>query len=108
MSRMPTLRNHTHCQVAQIADTQTKTCQRVWLPHCADRLREIKHENTTHGIVHAGFSGSRRFVARKKSQCKLIGNRFVIPHDTIPSNVVVHFKKQSHSILEVMSFPVEF
>ncbi len=38
----------------------------------------------THGIVHAGFGGLRRFVARKKSRCKLIGNRFVIPHDTIP------------------------
>ena len=26
-------------------------------------------------------------MARKKGRCKLIGNRFVIPHDTIPSNV---------------------
>lgn len=25
---MPSLRNHAHCQVAQKADTQTKTCQR--------------------------------------------------------------------------------
>ncbi len=37
--------------------------------------------------MHAGFSGFRRFVARKKSWCKPIGYRFVIPHDTIPSNV---------------------
>jgi hypothetical protein len=44
-------------------------------------------QQPTHGIVHAGFSGLRRFVARKKSQCNLIGNRFLIPHDTIPSNV---------------------
>ncbi len=35
----------------------------------------------TYGIMHAGF---RRFMARKKSGCKLIGNRFVIPHDTLP------------------------
>ena len=34
-------------------------------------------------IVHAGFRGFRAFVARKKSRCKLIRNRFVIPHDTI-------------------------
>ena len=47
----------------------------------------------THGIVHAGFSGLRAFVARKKSRCKLIGNRFVIPHDTIPSNVTAKCKK---------------
>jgi len=42
------------------------------------------HDRTTHGIVHAGCSGLRAFVARKKSWCKLIGNRFVFPHDTIP------------------------
>ncbi len=46
-----------------------------------------KAQHTTHGIVHAGFGGLRVFVARKKSQCKLIENRFVIPHDTIPSTV---------------------
>ncbi len=39
---------------------------------------------TTHGIVHAGFRGFRRFMARKKSRCTLIGNCLVIPHDTIP------------------------
>lgn len=44
-----------------------------------------KHDRITHGIVHAGFSGFRRFVARKKGRCKLISFRFVIPHDTIPS-----------------------
>ncbi len=52
-----------------------------------------EHQPITHGIVHAGFRGLRRFMARKKSRCKLIGNRFVIPHDTIPSNVSVHCKK---------------
>jgi len=30
------------------------------------RTEEIKHENTTMCIVHAGFSGFRAFVARKK------------------------------------------
>ena len=43
--------------------------------------------------MHAGFSGFRAFVARKKGRCKLIGNRFVIPHDTIPSNVTSKSKK---------------
>ncbi len=41
----------------------------------------------THGIVHAGFSGLRIFVARKKGQRNLIGNRLVLPHDTIPSTL---------------------
>jgi hypothetical protein len=53
---------------------------------------EIKHETLTHGIVHAGFSGMRAFLARKKSRCKLIGNRFVLPHDTIPSSVSRNYK----------------
>ncbi len=50
----------------------------------------------THGIVHAGFRGMRAFVARKKGLCKLISFRFVIPHDTIPSTVMAHFKKDEH------------
>jgi hypothetical protein len=40
--------------------------------------------------VHEDFRGFARFVVRKKSRYKLIGNRLVIPHDIIPSNVVVH------------------
>ncbi len=47
-------------------------------------MTAINHQPLTNGIVHAGFSGFRRFMARKKSRCKLIGNRLVIPHDTIP------------------------
>ena len=46
----------------------------------------------THGIVHAGFSGLQKLVPRKKGRCKLIGNRFVLPHDTIPSNVTAKCK----------------
>ena len=38
-------------------------------------------------IAHAGFIGFRAFVARKKGRCKLTGNRFVIPHDTIHSTL---------------------
>jgi len=48
--------------------------------------------STQHGIVHAGFRGFRVFVARKKVQCKLIRNRFEIPHDTILSTVIVHIQ----------------
>ena len=55
-----------------------------------NRLRNNNGQRTTHGIVHAGFRGFRRFVNRKKSRCKLIGNRLVIPHDTIPSYVGQH------------------
>jgi hypothetical protein len=56
---------------------------------------KTKHDGTTHGIVHAGFSGLRRFVARKKVSCNWIVYRFVIPHDTIPSNVIVHIRRQN-------------
>ena len=48
---------------------------------------KIKYDGTTHGLVHAGIRGFRAFVAHKKVRCKLIGNRFVIPHDTIPPTV---------------------
>lgn len=47
-------------------------------------LKENKRQPVTHGIVHAGFRGFQRFVARKKSRSKLIGNHFELPHDTIP------------------------
>lgn len=61
----------------------------AWMKDSAAKMKDkltgkINNETLTHGIVHAGFSGFRAFVARKKSRCKLIGNRFVIPHDTIP------------------------
>ena len=81
---MPALLSHTHCQAPQ-ANAKTKACQRVRLSNHTDG--KINNEGTTHGIVHAGFRGLRRFVARKKSRCKLIGFRLVIPHDTIPSTV---------------------
>jgi len=64
---MPTLRNHTHCQVDQEADTHTKTCQRVWLPQHTDRLRRIKHENTIRGIKHWGLSSYSSILPRIKS-----------------------------------------
>lgn len=51
-----------------------------------------KAQPITHGIVHAGFRGLRAFVAHKIVWCIQIGNRFVVPHDTIPSNVIGHFR----------------
>jgi hypothetical protein len=42
-------------------NSQTKTCQRVWLP--ANRLIErIKHENTTQYIKHMAESAKLRSV----------------------------------------------
>lgn len=46
--------------------------------------------NATYGIIHAGFRGFRRFVARKKGRRKLIGNYHVLSPDTIPTNVSGH------------------
>ena len=50
--------------------------------------------------MYAGFRDFRALVARKKSRCKLIGNRFVIPHNTIPSNVS---KQQNDTKVEYIS-----
>ena len=63
-----------------------------------------EHQPITHGIVHAGFRGFRRFEARKKGRCKLIGNRLVIPHDTIPSNVTSKPKKKKDNDRMTMKF----
>jgi len=41
----------------KIADAQTKTCQKVWLPNRTGRLRRIKHENLTINIGHLADSG---------------------------------------------------
>lgn len=38
----------------------------------------------THGIVHAGFCGSRKSFVRGNFRCKPTGNRFGIPYNTIP------------------------
>jgi len=76
----PPLRNHTHCQVAQKAAPQSKTCQKVWLSQHTERLRRIKHENTTPYIKH--FAESAKFeVSTINKLCNgLIGNRFEIPN----------------------------
>ena len=87
---MSSLCNHTHCQVAQEADTQTKTCQRVWLPQHTDRLRRIKHENTTMCIVHKGFRGFRAASPASILGGILIGLKPAIPYDTIHSTLVCH------------------
>lgn len=49
----------------------------------------INNETPTRGIVHAGFRGIRRFVARKINQYTLIGNCSAIPYGTYPA-VILH------------------
>ena len=48
------------------------------------------YDGTTHGMVHAGFSGFGGFVAHKKSRYKLIRNRFEIPRAPYHGNVSNH------------------
>jgi len=77
---MPTLRNHTHCQVAQNADAQSKTCQRVWLPKRTEIQQIIKHENTTRYIKHLAESANFKGGTFNKLCNGLIGNRFEMPN----------------------------
>ena len=74
------LRNHTHCQVAQKADAQTKTCQRVWLLQRTERQQIIKHENTTRYIKHLAESANFKGGTFNKHRNGLIGNRFEMPN----------------------------
>ena len=54
-------------------------------PEFAKVSIELMHKTLTHGIVHADFRGFARFVACKKSLCKLINYHLIIPYDTIPA-----------------------
>lgn len=58
------------------------------------------HERTTHSIVHAGFRGVRAYVSRKKLSCKLISNRLLIPHDTLPSTVKGYYLKGHQNMIK--------
>ena len=80
MPRMLILHNHTHWQVAQNANSQSKTCQRVWLLQHTDRLRRIKHENTTPYIKHLAESTNFKVSTSNKHCNGLIGNRFEMPN----------------------------
>ena len=66
---MPTLNSHTHCQVAQ-ADTQTKTWQRVCLPHrTPDRYTDEKeHRSDNITYTQAGVSC---FVGQESGKIKV-------------------------------------
>ena len=55
-----------------------------------------KAQQVTHGIVHAGFRGFRWFVARKKSWCKLIGNRLVSRTTPYHQPLSLSVKSQPH------------
>ncbi len=74
---------HTHCQVAQESQRTTKTCQRVWLSQHTDKLRIIKHENTTMCIVHKGFRGFRAVSPASILGSNLISLKPAIPYNTI-------------------------
>jgi|LSQX01.1.fsa_nt_gb hypothetical protein len=91
---MPPLRTHTHCQVAQKADTQTKTCQKVWLPKRTGGQKTIKHENTTSCIVHLADSAKFEGVTSNKLCSGLTGSCFESPNDTIHVTVGTHKLKQ--------------
>jgi hypothetical protein len=81
---MPSFRIHTHCQLAQKSQRTNQNLSKSMAAQTHGLNEKIKHENITHGIVHAGlaslsspdfhrdrFSGFRRFVTRKKCGCIL-------------------------------------
>jgi hypothetical protein len=91
---MLTLRIHTHCQVAQNSQRTDRNLSKSMAALTHGMTENIKHENTTMCIVHAGFVGFRSFVGRNIGRCKLIGNRIVIPHDTIHSTLCSRVRKR--------------
>jgi hypothetical protein len=61
---MPTLKAIHICNSHQ--PTRKPKIAKEYVFANADRRPKKNTERTTHGIVHAGLSGFRRFVARKK------------------------------------------
>ncbi len=76
------------------ADAQTKTCQRVWLPKHTDRLRRIKHENTTRYIKHLAESANFKGGTLNKYRNGLIGNRFEMPNVSYTNPLWVIYDEQ--------------
>jgi hypothetical protein len=67
--------NHTHWQVALIAKTQTKTCQRVWVP----QIHKKNGQHTTRNIRKPGVVGNFNFCTFTKNCNGLISWSFEIP-----------------------------
>lgn len=75
----PTLRIHTHCQVAQAR----RTIQNLSKSMAAPTLKETKknkHGHTTMAIRNAGFGGNLKVTAINKTCGRLKGLRIQIPH----------------------------
>jgi hypothetical protein len=59
---MPSLRNHTHCQVAKKSQHTVQNLSKSMAAQTHGLTEVIKHENTTHNIKQLGFRGLRAFV----------------------------------------------
>jgi len=82
---MPTLRSHTHCQVAQ-ADTQAKTWQKVCLSNrTTDRQTNEEKEHRSDNITYTQ-AGVSCFVGQVSSKFKV---QFFVGRsvDKIPASV---------------------
>lgn len=67
----PSLRSHTHWQVAQKADTQAKTCQRVCLPERTTDLQPVdRKEQRRHNITYTQ-AGVSCFVGQESAKFKV-------------------------------------
>jgi hypothetical protein len=79
----------------KIADAQTKTCQKVWLPNRTGRLRRIKHENLTINIGHLADSAKFEMSTINKIYSGLTGWSFEMPNAPYSSRCKPYKKKHS-------------
>jgi len=63
---MPTLRIHTHCQVAHKSQRIDQNLSKSMAAQTHGQTIVIKHENTTMCIIHKGFGGMLNIVSRTK------------------------------------------
>ncbi len=76
---MPTLRIHTHCQVALKSQRIDQNLSKSMAAQTHGRTVVIKHENTSRYIKYLAESANFKGCTFNKHRSGLIGNRFVIP-----------------------------
>lgn len=76
----PTLRIHTHCQVALNSKHTDQNLSKSMAAQTHGLIDEIKHENTTRYIKHLAESANFKVSTINKHRNGLISNRFEMPN----------------------------
>jgi len=93
-----TLRNHTHCQVAQKSQHSDQNLSKSIVALTHGLTEEIKHENTTLYIKHLAESTNFEDCTFNKNCNGLIGNRFEMPNVSYTCPLTVSLGKRAYRL----------